>query len=815
MAKPEFKIPSIAPGPSSFEKPAEDIRISDQYRVTARLTPPTVLLVGFLAYRNRAYADLTLMVGVIIVLGNVALAIFGNKLKGSTVVAARIVHNLGWSLALVAVCGDRAPGWLIGLPSISAFGTMGKTRANNTGAWLFMASIVGLSYYLGGVQIALMGAVCLGTWWLIGRNLFITAEAIASRDMYETRRQLRVFTALQYSASTITEGLTVQEIYVATSQALRKCGFNLTVLRVQAGRMSIEHLGFPEKLVKRVESLVSIRRADFSATIDAHPFFKELAANKQALFQSDAGDITAALAKVSLKVGRGVMQILGWTHLYGAPLHHNGTLRSFLVISGNGLTDRDRALVDIFAAQFEAAIAQADLLADLAARTNALQVALATAQHQRAEKRKANAAAERASRLASLGTLAAGIAHEINNPLTFVMGNLQFVSELPATSGQWDEATEADFKETMEDIQLGTMRIRDIVQSVKLFSRVSESPESVPIDLAQVVNASMTLAGAELKRRARVEFEVTKGIMVLGNESRLGQVCVNLLVNAAQAITPGKLSENLVRVTVSRDDEASKAILEVSDTGCGISVEDQERIFEPFYSTKQTGDGTGLGLAIISGIVTEMAGIIEVSSSPERGTTFRIVFDLAHEPMAASDQPVPSASQGLPRLLILSPHQSDAKKVQSSWDDVSVDYASSQVSALRMLETSRYAALLCDVRSLREGATEFYETMRLGGSSRWIPRFGLLFSPSKNSTPMPLQVRQLTERYPSIPTLSRDRLSNPPSQLIENLLGKEAGEPRQPLKSWTKRHRFLTPGGSSLGPAHARMRKNRIPTPPG
>jgi two-component system, NtrC family, sensor kinase len=236
-----------------------------------------------------------------------------------------------------------------------------------------------------------------------------------------------------------------------------------------------------------------------------------------------------------------------------------------------------------------------------------------------------------ADRLATVGRLAAGVGHEINNPLSYILSNLRFIrKELE----QDEEATTPERQEVLEAAAAaheGAERVRLIVQELRMMSR----PDDVAlgrVELGSVVRGAVKLASRELRDRAQL-VEDCEGIPAIwANGPRLSQVVLNLLINAAHAIPPGKPMENEVRV-VARANGAGSVVLEVRDTGCGIPPENLERIFEPFFTTKPIGEGTGLGLSVCHNIITAMGGSIHVESKPGRGTTFLITLPeaAAHE----------------------------------------------------------------------------------------------------------------------------------------------------------------------------------------
>jgi signal transduction histidine kinase len=256
----------------------------------------------------------------------------------------------------------------------------------------------------------------------------------------------------------------------------------------------------------------------------------------------------------------------------------------------------------------------------------------------RAEQAKMRERLMISERMASAGTLAAGVAHEINNPLAVAMLNLSMTAEALThitaiaddlkARGSGGAATLsgpiAKLGEPLVDVREALDRIRDIVRDVKLFSRPHDEVTS-NVDLRRVADSSARMAWNEIRHRARLVKHYGEIPLVHANESRLGQVLLNLLVNAAQALPEGHAEHHEIRVT-TRTDEAGDAITEVADTGCGMTKETAARIFDPFFTTKPVGIGTGLGLAICHGIVTDLGGRIEVESEVGKGTVFRVLL---------------------------------------------------------------------------------------------------------------------------------------------------------------------------------------------
>ncbi len=255
-----------------------------------------------------------------------------------------------------------------------------------------------------------------------------------------------------------------------------------------------------------------------------------------------------------------------------------------------------------------------------------------------------------ADRLAALGTLAAGVAHEVNNPLSYVSSNLNFVAEnlgalrraLSGAEGPLDvglmERLLAECTEALADAREGTSRIRHVVGDLKTFARGKDKEEGLA-DVKRAIDSALGLVMVELRHRARLNRQLEDVPPVRGNESRLGQVFLNLLINAVQAIEDGAPEKNEVDIHMRQ--EGSWVVVEIQDSGHGIPRELLKLIFDPFFSTKPVGEGTGLGLSICHGIVTSMGGEITVESTVGRGTCFRVKLPIC-DAASVAQGPVPA-----------------------------------------------------------------------------------------------------------------------------------------------------------------------------
>jgi PAS domain S-box-containing protein len=231
-------------------------------------------------------------------------------------------------------------------------------------------------------------------------------------------------------------------------------------------------------------------------------------------------------------------------------------------------------------------------------------------------------------RLAAMGTLTSGIAHEINNPLAYILANLSYINDELADPDSVNDLNRlSEIRHAILEARDGAHRVRDIVTEMRTLSR-GDDPR-VPVDVRRVVESAVGAVASRLRSVARLEQHLAVVPPVNGDEARLAQVLLNLLLNAADAITPGRPSENRIVVSLAEDGQG-RVVIEVRDTGLGIAPELQQRIFDPFFTNKPVGRGRGLGLAICHHIISDLNGTIAVESAPERGSVFRVTLPVVH-----------------------------------------------------------------------------------------------------------------------------------------------------------------------------------------
>jgi two-component system NtrC family sensor kinase len=237
----------------------------------------------------------------------------------------------------------------------------------------------------------------------------------------------------------------------------------------------------------------------------------------------------------------------------------------------------------------------------------------------RAECRRLQVRLHESERFVMLGTLAAELGHEISNPLTYIMNNLAELEQ--GLAGAENEPLRQLVRQTRD----GAERIHNLVGTLGLMSRKHDGGRA-QVELAMVLETAVAMTAHQFNGRARLVRDFHGAPVIWGNAARLGQLFINLLANAAQAIPPGKAET--ATVTVKARQDGDRAEVAISDTGVGMSPDVRDHLFEPFFTTKPVGEGTGLGLVISRNIAAEHSGRLDVDSVPGRGTTVRVMLPL-------------------------------------------------------------------------------------------------------------------------------------------------------------------------------------------
>ncbi|WP_445427461.1 sensor histidine kinase [Alishewanella sp. HL-SH05] len=239
-------------------------------------------------------------------------------------------------------------------------------------------------------------------------------------------------------------------------------------------------------------------------------------------------------------------------------------------------------------------------------------------------------------KMASLGQLAAGVAHELNNPLGFIYSNLNTLKVYLAdfekvirahpSAEQNQQKIDVDFllddgKDLIEESLEGARRARDIINNLRSYSHPDDKTSS-KMALNQLLDSAVKIAKTQIKHNSVIELKLcAQNPMVIVNANQLNQVILNLIVNANQAVAEGKGI-----ITIQSGFVEDNCYFEIIDNGCGISIEAQSKIFEPFFTTKDIGQGTGLGLSLSKAIIDQHKGQIELRHSSQTGSTFRVTL---------------------------------------------------------------------------------------------------------------------------------------------------------------------------------------------
>ncbi len=338
-------------------------------------------------------------------------------------------------------------------------------------------------------------------------------------------------------------------------------------------------------------------------------------------------------------------------------------------------------------------------------------------------------------RLASVGMLAAGVAHEINNPLAYVVANLDLLHEEIAEAAATSASPALDcWLEAVREAREGSDRIRKIVRGLKTLSRAEEEHRSV-VELYPVLELAVNMAFNEIRHRARLVKEYGETPLVEVDDARLGQVFINLIVNAAQAIPEGDSEANEIRIVTSTD-ALGRAVIEVLDTGPGIPAPLLGRVFDPFFTTKPIGVGTGLGLSICHSIVTSMGGEITASNREGRGARLRVV--LAPAPAQLTEAPVssrvPAQGSGRAAVLVVDDERAVGTILGRVLSQHDVTTVTSAREALDLIDGGKcFDLILSDLMMPGMSGMEFYDTVareRAEVAERMVFMSGGAFTPS-------------------------------------------------------------------------------------
>jgi len=357
---------------------------------------------------------------------------------------------------------------------------------------------------------------------------------------------------------------------------------------------------------------------------------------------------------------------------------------------------------------------------------------------QSTRRERAEASAAQSNRLATMGMLAAGVAHEINNPLTYVLCSLESAAaNLPKIASALEKCLDIvaerigtedwmalmgddhqlldpvvldEVRASFKDALSGSRRIKDVAQGLRAFARVDQG-RLVPVELMDVIEVAIAMVSNEIKYRARLVKDYGETSTILANDGRLSQVFLNLLVNAAHAVEEGDREGNEIRVRTWQ--EGQEVFAEVRDTGKGITEEHLPHLFEPFFTTKELGVGTGLGLPISKTIVEEYGGQIEVSSVPGKGTSFVVrlpVPETAPQRQPTPFDPPPAQPLVGGRILVVDDEAPIRGALVRILKGHEVIEAGSGIDAQRILESDQaFDLVICDMMMPAMSGVDLHE----------------------------------------------------------------------------------------------------------
>jgi len=357
-----------------------------------------------------------------------------------------------------------------------------------------------------------------------------------------------------------------------------------------------------------------------------------------------------------------------------------------------------------------------------------------------------------ADRMSAVGMLAAGVAHEINNPLAVVISNLELaLDELRKLSRGPASPVATDLEFMINEARQGANRVAQIVGGMKTFARAGEE-RRIALDVRPLLELAVNVAFNGLEQRARVVKDFGPVPLIEADEARLSQVFINLLVNAAQSIPEGDVQRNQVGIS-TKTDGLGRCVVEINDTGRGIAPEILNRIFDPFFTTKAIGEGTGLGLSICHRIVSAIGGELTAQSELGVGSTFRILLPPAAVEASSEQRAQPTTappSSGVRgRVLIIDDDPMVGtllQRILEKQHDVTCLTDGKQALDL-LLSGQRFDVILCDLMMPGTNGMDIYAAL---------------------SSALPEQIQRLVfVTGGAVTARTRKFIENIPNQLVE------------------------------------------------
>jgi signal transduction histidine kinase/CheY-like chemotaxis protein len=361
-----------------------------------------------------------------------------------------------------------------------------------------------------------------------------------------------------------------------------------------------------------------------------------------------------------------------------------------------------------------------------------------------------------ADRLATVGLLAAGVAHEINNPAAFMLLGLDLLQKTLAAHPAGSPIPET-VASLIADLRDTSRRIVDIARDLRTFASPAGGRNTPSlVDVTRSIESALTITRAQIMEKANVEKDLEPDLPAVAmEEGRLGQVLVNLLMNAAQAVAEGKRlrgGEGIDKVRVTAHTDADQVVITIADTGPGVRPELVDRIFAPFYTTKQQDHGTGLGLAISKTLVEGASGTLTVESPGDLGgAAFTIRLPRARWVEDSQPEPPPLPEAGRGRVLIVEDEELLGKIL---WRELArvheVALCSSGEEALQYLASEPVDVVLCDLKMPGMGGEEFFRAATKRHpelSGRFVFMTGVGFAPELTAFLEEAQARALDKPF--------------------------------------------------------------------
>jgi signal transduction histidine kinase len=327
------------------------------------------------------------------------------------------------------------------------------------------------------------------------------------------------------------------------------------------------------------------------------------------------------------------------------------------------------------------------------------------------KRREAEMRSVREDRMGALGTLAAGVANEINNPLTYVLINIDHVMRRLRRLGALNEEevpSWAALSETLNGLvealagaSDGANRVRAVTSDVLVFAQGNNAPRGL-VDVRAVLESALQVAWHELRHRARIVKQLAEVPPLAASATQLAHVFLQLLVNAASSIPEGNAVNEEVRVS-TRCDANGDVVVEIRDTGKGIAAEALPRVFDPFFTTRAVGQGVGLGLSMCHGMVQSMGGRISVESAPGHGTVFRVVLPPGRRPSGHPPKTPPC------RMLVVDADPLVGEAIARALGEESeLTLASDARQATQLLGHDPFDLVLCDLMLPETSGVDLY-----------------------------------------------------------------------------------------------------------